>query len=112
MAATEERTTAWCKRRETGKRPLCPCGCGKIVGKTPGSVWAPPGHDEKMHGYINDYIKGGDVDRLAKANWWGMPLCFRGGEFAALIEQQRAVSSRAEAVEFVLKKEDEECPYD
>ena len=101
-------TKAKCMRKETGKRPLCACGCDEPVGKEPGSVFAPPGHDRKLYGYI---VKD-DADRLAAVNWWGLPLCFHGGEFAALIEQRRATSRRVEPAEFVLKDGSDPCQLD
>lgn len=99
---------AKCKRKETGERPPCACGCGKPVGKKPGSVFAPPGHDGKLRGYI----KRGDADRLAEVNWWGLPLCFHGGDYTALIERRRAASRRAEPAEFVLVDRSDPCLLD
>ena len=106
--ASKTRNQMLCQRKETGEHPLCACGCGERVGKKPGSVFAPWGHDGKLRGYI---VRG-DVARLAAVKWWSLPLCFHGGEFAPEIRRQRAASRRPEATKFVLKKGSEKCQLD
>lgn len=106
--ANKTQNLMMCKRKETGERPDCACGCGDPVGKKPGSVFAPWGHDGKLRGYI---VKG-NAARLAKVNWWSLPLCFHGGEFAPEIRRGRAASPPSESVKFVLKKESEKCQLD